>query len=454
MRAEQFGLDEAARVLEHPDTPSAYVDWAEVLPLVGHEDRTYLGNLLGWAGPRARTPLGASRDTFARAISGLDESLLDRLMESLATAPVQDFVDHYVPFLRNVSGLVPGLAADAVVGSWLDAYQRPRPGELTVLDRKLGRAWPDSVILEVTKSCNFACGMCSSRTGGFLPEQTMPLPVFGELVRLFGPGASSLRVNGFGETTLVPNLHRYLDCLEEFGYQGLREIITNMSGAEQVYLDLFARGFVILASWDATSADLFETLRSGACYEELLPRLHALGRAAHAEPERLGLLCTVQQANLGEVVSLVRLAAEVGAGLVIFNMVKEADGSPWMDARFEEIAARFAEADAEARRLGVVVRIPDHVGRSRLKLPQARRSSGTFCDRPWRELLVRWDTEVAVCNMFNPFSYGLLRQPGPERDVAGRFRRLWEGPNATLFRGLVNSKAPHPYCRECYFLYS
>jgi hypothetical protein len=134
-------------------------------------------------------------------------------------------------------------------------------------------------------------------------------------------------------------------------------------------------------------------------------------------------------------------------------MVKEPDGSPWMETRFDEILARFGEADAEARRLGVKVRIPDHVGRARLPIRHAKRSSGTFCDRPWRELLVRWDTELNVCNMFNPYSYGMLRPHGPEQDLAARFRKLWTGPNATLFRRLVNSDAPHPYCRECYFLY-
>ena len=71
----------------------------------------------------------------------------------------------------------------------------------------------------------------------------------------------------------------------------------------------------------------------------------------------------------------------------------------------------------------------------------------------WREVLVRWDTEVTVCNMFNPFSYGVLRQPGVERDVPSRFRRLWHGPNARLFRSMINTDTTHPYCRDCYFLY-
>src|SRR5581483_12371922 len=109
MRAEPFLLSDAARVIEHPDTPAAYVDWSEVLPVVGLEDGTHLGNVLGWSKPHARRPLGASRDTFARALPGAGDDVLDRWMEALATTPVEDFLDHHVPFLRNFVGLVPGL---------------------------------------------------------------------------------------------------------------------------------------------------------------------------------------------------------------------------------------------------------------------------------------------------------------------------------------------------------
>jgi len=453
MRAEPFSLASASRVLAHPDTPSAYVDWTEVLPLTGSADRTHLGNLLGWSHRAAKTPLGASRALFERALSVDDADLLDAWMVSLATAPVEDFVDHGIPFLRNIASVDRRDAA-----SWVRAFL-DAAGQVAVCggpspSRRAPRPTPDSVILEITRSCNFACSMCSSRTGGYLPERTMPLPLFGELVRVLGPGAKSLRVNGYGETTLVPDLGSYLDCLDEFGFAGLREIITNLSAPTEVYLDLIARGFVVLASWDAARAEVFEAIRVGADYRALEARLRALGATVAREPERLGLLCTVQQANLDQVVPVVELAANTGAGLVIFNMVKEPDGSPWMNARFEEIAAAFAEADVTARRRGIAVRIPDHVGVKPLRLLQTHRSSATYCDRPWRELLVRWDAEATICNMFHPWSYGLLKPPGPPRDLKERFSRLWNGPNAAAIRRHVNRSAPHPYCRNCYFLYT
>ena len=133
---------------------------------------------------------------------------------------------------------------------------------------------------------------------------------------------------------------------------------------------------------------------------------------------------TVQERNLEEIVPVTRLATEVGAGLVIFNMVKEEDGSPWMDRRADEIKALFGEAERVASRFNLAVRLPDHVGGERLRLRQVRRSSGTYCDRPSREILVRWDTELTVCNMFNPWSYGMLRPPGTNDDMKVRFGHL------------------------------
>ncbi|MBK8980685.1 MAG: SPASM domain-containing protein [Planctomycetes bacterium] len=453
MPAEPFSLADATRVLAHPDTPSAYVAWNEVLPLTGARDRTHLGNLLGWSHRTARTPLGASRGLFARALNLDDEDLVDAWMASLAGVPIDDFVDHHIPFLRNVASVGREETASWVM-AFLEAGGLVLEGSAQRKPRREVPRGPDSVILEITRSCNFACSMCSSRTGGYLAERTMPLAVFGELVHMFGSGAKSVRLNGYGETTLVPGLDSYIACLDEFGFQGIREIITNLSAPTSVYQNLLARGFVVLASWDAASAETFERIRAGADYTVLEPRLRALGAAAADHPERLGLLFTVQEANLGEVVPVVELASAAGAGLVIFNMVKESEGSPWMDARFDEIADIFAASDETAQRLGVVVRIPDHVGSRRLRLSQTHRSSATYCDRPWREILVRWDTEATVCNMFHPWSYGLLVPPGPARDVPRRFDRIWRGPNASAIRRRINRDVAHPYCRNCYFLYA
>jgi hypothetical protein len=196
MLAEPFTLLDADRVVDHPDTPAAYVELRELLPLTGAEDRAHLGNLLDWSLADARRPLGASRAFFKRALAGTGDDLLDDWMAALADTPAEDFLDHHVPFLRNLHHMQGHGDREAVVRIFLEVYRAPTAAGRSL--PRLERPAADSVILEITRSCNFACVMCSSRTGGFRSEFTMPLQVFGELVRTLSPGATSLRVNGYG----------------------------------------------------------------------------------------------------------------------------------------------------------------------------------------------------------------------------------------------------------------
>src|SRR4029434_8858575 len=433
--------------------PASLFTLDAVLSLVGGGDRIFLTVFLAICGVGVRDVVCASDRLFRLASRSHDESVLHQWMKLLSDCDLGQFLDHVVPFLRNISGFHYGERKRSLLAMFDEIWHRPPDESPSRIDRKLGMEFPASVMLEITQSCNFACRMCSSRTGGFLAHRTMPVEAFDEFVRVFAPYAKVLRINGYGETSIVPGLARYLDCLDHHHYSESREIITNFSANDAVYLDLHARGFTQLVSWDAANQAVFEDIRVGARYDELLPRLRKLGKAVRPHPERLGLLMTVQERNLPQVLPVTRLAVEVGAGLVIFNMIKEEKGSPWMEKRFQEIRRIFSEVQSMAAAAGLIVSIPDHVGSQRLRTPQVKRTSGSFCDRPWRELFIRYDGEAQVCNMFNPFSYGQLTPPGAKQGVEQRFHILWSGPNARLFRRLINSEHPHPYCKECYYLY-
>src|SRR5688572_21814354 len=118
MHGEPFTAEDARRVIKHPDTPAAYVEWVELLPLTGAHDRTHLGNVLGWSHARARLPLGSSRSVFEKAFPGIDEELLDEWMANLARTPIADFLDHHVPFVRNVASMGGGQALDDLLQTW------------------------------------------------------------------------------------------------------------------------------------------------------------------------------------------------------------------------------------------------------------------------------------------------------------------------------------------------
>lgn len=452
-RAFPFTRSDARAVLEQPERPAAFCTWRELLPLLPESYRTRIGNWFSWQFPQADRPLGVCDELWAALFGEAGEDDLDAWRLMLGTTPIRRFLDMQLPFVMNIEDMRGNRSAAQLLRRFLELAgdEALEPTTLQRMARKLHQPWPDDLLIEVTRSCNFACGMCSSRTGGFLPERTMSLELFTELVEYFAPHVKSIRINGYGETTLVPRLTDYLDAVERTGFTGRKEIITNLSADASVYADLLRRGYVLLVSWDALDRDLFHRLRAGADFDRMRRTLAGL-RAIAMHPGQVVLLVTVQRENMAEIPGFIDLAAEVGSGLVIYNMVNEDGGSPWMTERFDEIRLAFEEAAKRAEAAGVDVRIPDHIGPNRIRTHGVHRTSATYCDRPWKDMLIKYDGEVTICNMFNPFSLGMLRIEGLHAAMDRREGLLWGGPVHRLFREVVNSDKPHPYCEECYFL--
>lgn len=98
--------------------------------------------------------------------------------------------------------------------------------------------FPASVMLEITQSC---------LPDVFFKNRWIPSPSYDAGYLL--PIQRFCAVNGYGETSIVPGLA----CLDHRHYSESREIITNFSFNNAVYLDLHARGFTQFVSWDAAS---------------------------------------------------------------------------------------------------------------------------------------------------------------------------------------------------------
>lgn len=445
---ELFEYENSKRVIDHPETPSAYIEWREILPILSKKTTEHVGNLLDWSYTNSKRPLGSSREIFANNFEGADQEVLDEWMYNLSQTSIKDFIDFHLPFMRNFSDLSEKWKPSKLVGLYLEFYNNPSKG-------KIVNRFPEKLIVETTKSCNFSCVMCSSRTNGFQKKFTMDLEVFGEVIRVFSPHSETIRINGYGEASIIPNIEDYIGCLDEFSFEGQREIITNLSASYRVYEHLANEDFVLLVSWDAVDENLFKEIRVGADYDKMLKSLNKLGNELSDESERLILLSTVQEKNIDQIVPLVDLASDVGAGKLIFNIVKEEGDSKWMKNRFQEIKSEFTKANERAENLEVDLKIPDHIGEQYLDIEGITQSAKARCDRPFKEIQIRWNTELSVCNMFNPYYLGILFRPNvpkDEQNMKKRFERLWNGPNYRLFRSIVNTERKHPYCEDCYYM--
>ncbi|MBK9032267.1 MAG: SPASM domain-containing protein [Myxococcales bacterium] len=286
--------------------------------------------------------------------------------------------------------------------------------------------------------------MC--RIGEFGVDQTrfMARRLFDRCVAELFPRVREVRLNGLGEATLVPFFDHCVDRVSDAGLRG--ELITNLTCGEATMRRLVSARFVVLISWDAATPALFERLRRPATWAEQRMRLETLSAlaAGHGTADHLHLLFTLQRANVGELPGLVKLAADVGVPSVLVNVVKLQD-ERWVERAQPEIARAVDLARELAQTLGVALTLPDHIGGLSLCGPYVLPTSARGCDRPRKEVVVRWNGEITVCNMFNPYAYGHLERHG--------FERSWNGSLAAAFRRLVDGPDQHPYCDGCYYVH-
>lgn len=104
-----------------------------------------------------------------------------------------------------------------------------------------------------------------------------------------------------------------------------------------------------------------------------------------------------------------------------------------------KLAKPFAEARAEAERLGIALRLPRTGGPRPLSTRGAAR-----CDWPWRGPYISYRGEVMPCCMVGT----------PDRAQLGSVARhgidaVWNGADYRSFRQALESDAPPEVCRSC-----
>jgi radical SAM protein with 4Fe4S-binding SPASM domain len=301
---------------------------------------------------------------------------------------------------------------------------------------------PRKLIIELLNSCNLDCPICRVGQHGVNLARAMPHQVFESLLESVS-GLQSIRLNGLGESTLLPNFSIYVEALTRHGL-GI-ELITNGSGTLHDYRQVIAHGGHILVSWDAAQPAIFEQLRRPARWSDYIASLEQIAKTASAASGggKCSLIFTLQRHNVGEVTGVVDLAARLGITAVQVNVAKTPT-SNWSSHLLGEITRDLASAAEHARAGGVMLFVPDQIGGTRLALAGTTPTASSRCAAPWHEAVIRWNGDVQACNMFNPFTYGnVYRTPLPV---------IWQNRFAGLFRARLNGTDRHPYCVGCTYM--
>ncbi len=301
---------------------------------------------------------------------------------------------------------------------------------------------PEKILLEITNNCNLDCIMCGVGKNGYDPSRNFHLNLLYYLSDKILSKVKLIRLNGLGESTVIPNFLKYLDII--CNLPARLEIVTNLTVQNQKIWDkLIEKETNFLISCGSSIAKKYEAIRRGAKFSSFVRNLKMIGSKI-SNPLQAQIIFTLMKENISDLLGVIELAREYGLGGVIVNVVKSNQNETWMEKYFDFIQELFQKAYDYSQNVGTVLKLPDHLGLKSINPEISTPSSSKFCENPWKEVYIRYNGDLTACNMLNPYIYGNCTNTP--------FEKVWNGLNANIFRHFVNSKFKHYYCRECYYL--
>ncbi len=280
--------------------------------------------------------------------------------------------------------------------------------------------FPNKILLELTNNCNLNCIMCGIGKNGYNSARNLPLELLHALSERVLPNAELIRINGLGESTILPNFLEYLDILSDLPAQ--LEIVTNLTvTSTKIWDKLLENHTNFLISCDSSSSQLFESIRRGASFRNFKNNLKYIGNNI-SNPIQGQIIFTLMESNITEISKVVDLAAEMSLGGVIVNVVKENSyQNDWMNKKYKNIIEQFQKAHRLANAYNIILKLPDHLGKIPVNKNISNPSCNLCCNNPWEEVYIRYNGDLTVCNMLNPYIYGNCLNKS--------FEEIWNGLN-------------------------
>lgn len=316
--------------------------------------------------------------------------------------------------------------------------------------------------IEPVGQCNLRCQMCpiQFRRDGppHGPLAFMPLATFQRLIDQL-PGLKALHLQGLGEPLMHPDFFDMVRYAAERGARVSTNSNLTLLSARRARLCVDSGLHELHVSLDAATPETFERIRARAQLARVRRHLDALMQAraaAGGEYPRVRIVVVLMRQNLAELPAVVRLAHAHGVTTVFVQhlchdfqesslpehyrpMRRFVAQQTLLDEAPGRVAHFYAQARAEAERLGVDLRLP----RTRPRTEPAP-AGRTRCDWPWRGPYISYRGEAMPCCMVatpDRINFGNMLEQGVEA--------LWNGGAYQAFRGALDSNEPPGVCRTC-----
>jgi len=189
---------------------------------------------------------------------------------------------------------------------------------------------PSYIGIDTTLRCNLKCKSCfrNHLKIDLNSKSDMPDYILNQLIQELFPTAYTVNLSSGGEPLLSRHKDKILDACGK--YQVFLSLTTN--GTLLKGNDFLKRIASVLhhieISFDSSSPELFEALRSGASYKDILQNTKNLAKIRAALPTprfNMGFSMTLFRENLEEIVDVMHIVSDVGGNFlrtdigVVFN---------------------------------------------------------------------------------------------------------------------------------------
>lgn len=350
------------------------------------------------------------------------------------------------------------------------AYVRLRDGARTAkhrvttrivgLRRRLGRELarrrsefldlPASVQIGISNPCNLACRMCPYLEVHDFSRELLDAETFAKFLPVVRH-LPNVHLSGFGETLLNKQLLAFIERLRATN----PKITIAVTNNGTLLKEPIARGLVaagidrLVVSLDGATAETVESIRLGIDFDEVIAnvrRFSAIKRELGATRPIIRLNYMVGYGTYEELVPLVRLARDVGAGeirLLEMQPATEADTRENLLANLERDGGRnLREAMKLAQHHGIWLELPTtNEGRCLHPYTPHTSADGTVfpcCYLAYDRKLFSGGREVTLPSL----AFGNVREQS--------FAEIWNAPAYREFRERTARGDFTDFCKACH----
>ena len=308
------------------------------------------------------------------------------------------------------------------------------------------RSFPCYLGIDTTSKCNLECKSCFRRYCGddFKNKKEMESVEMDSIINTLFPTAYTLNISTVGEPLLSDHMERILEACTE--YRVSLSFTTNgtLLRGERFLEKLASVLSHIEISIDSASPALFEELRTGASYNQVIGNARNLGKIRRNRPDpkfNFGFSMTLFRENLEEIPEVLHLVSEIGGNFlktdigVIFEK-KDFHRSVLCVPELYNKAYENAHRTAEQIGIRLLMRSPFST--------DCELESGKYgiCDYLYLSACVNSEGKL------NPCYFQVI----PSLKIGNGFANAWNSKILQRLRLEHDTNKGHPLCRDCYLI--